>query len=689
MIRLVIAAWLVLGSAAVGQSDGDWWKVAPPRDGPMTAEDRRAHKMMVELIEKEQTPEFRKWFRVVVPEEPTGLPENYDILLYGRYGDVYLMRLEIRIRGKEATGELVTTDGFYRGPLPAEQIDDPARQLSYGFQSRTELKVKRGMLGGGGALGDGFGRNFRGQHVELISRDPARPFHLQTEAWQRCNDSISDSSDGVEEFAHTRFSEEVEELAREKLTLLEPTAKLHRELVDRLRRIEVPKAVITESETEPPDFSPDRLPLEHYDRHDRPSIEARLYSRLAVYWHVEEALPELLRLKLSGAVTRLRIVTADDPTELLQTAILTKDEEKEEGQEEDKLSEWATEYAGQLPLPKGAEVLLYALPRADTGCSTEILYSLMQCQLDSEHLAAIDAFYSQAIALRSKVAAAECLLHRTHRDEYYLFLLQWALKAERTDDKPYYSITNPYYAARVVLSYSIKHGRRRNESAKMVRTLLGRIPIDAPSIGSNTSTLVAALGDLGGTNDLELLLKYYEQRRDPIESGWNSIASEAIIAIAKIDAELGLEKVHAEIRRYLEEEGERLSFHDCVRPYLGLIFWQDDRSALKLLEPALAKCRRQQCGWGTWTGDAEALVPYLKAETVEQRLKHALPLPQLLNTFCQRPRDMDQWTKDVGLRLIRQGADPKQCQPLLEPEKHRPPGPSSREEESWVAEYAQ
>ncbi|NQT36275.1 MAG: hypothetical protein HQ581_02235, partial [Planctomycetes bacterium] len=620
----------------------------------------------------------------------------------------YLMRLEIRIRGKEATGEMVTTDGFYRGPLPAGQIDDLAWQLSYGFQSKQESKAEDGMLRGGGPLGGGYGRDFRTQVVELISRDPAKPCHLRTEAWIRSHCALDDTWDIVEQFAHTRFSEEIEELAREKLTLPEPTAEMHRELVGRLRRIEVRNMVVNENESEPPEFSVNLLSLETYGRHDLPSIEARLYSRLAVYWRVKEALPELERLELSG-VTRLRIVTAHDPAELLKAMIVARSEKEEENalfgprtrRKEIDRFDWATEYACQLPPPKGADILLYALSRVGPGDQHSILYPLARCQLNAKQLATLDEYYKQAKSRATRIVAADCLLNQTHRDEYYRFLLELSLKWDE-DDESYDPLGLPtHYVARDVLSYSLKHGKKRHETAEMVRTMLGRIRMDAPSTRNSVCTLIVALGDLGGTNDVELLLKYYEQSPDPIESEWNSITSDAIIAIAKIDAKLGLEKAHVEIQRYLDQETELVSFGDCVHPYLGLIFWQDDRSALKLLEPALAQRRREEQelrakrGNTPWDwnpellGDAEALVPYLKAKTVQQRLKHALPFPNREYIYFQGCRDMDQWSKDVGLRLIRQGADPKQCEPLLELEKHRPPMPSSREAESWVAEYAQ
>ena len=72
----------------------------------------------------------------------------------------------------------------------------------------------------------------------------------------------------------------------------------------------------------------------------------------------------------------------------------------------------------------------------------------------------------------------------------------------------------------------------------------------------------------------------------------------------------------------------------------------------------------------------------MKAETIEGRLKYA-------PAYARRPfRNpfRDDWPKEVGMRLIREGADPKRCKTLLKP----PPGPPmSCELMSWPCEKPQ
>jgi hypothetical protein len=54
------------------------WKISPPRHGEVPEEDRLARERLIKLIEEKQTDDFRRRFRVVVPDKPTGLPDDYE-----------------------------------------------------------------------------------------------------------------------------------------------------------------------------------------------------------------------------------------------------------------------------------------------------------------------------------------------------------------------------------------------------------------------------------------------------------------------------------------------------------------------------------------------------------------------------------------------------------------------------------
>ena len=203
----------------------------------MSPKDRKARESFVKLIEERQEDEARKSLVFVVPKEPTGLPDNYDVLIYGDYVGMALLRLEVRVRGNRATGEMVTDDGVCRGDLPAQQIDHLIRELAFAYRSKRSRRADapysftmRGMV-----------PHLREQRIEVISRDEKRPFFFRSQPWQFINDTILGGTE-VSEFGFTVVGQSIETLAREKLTLVKPNGDLVRELVVRLKRIGTPKA---------------------------------------------------------------------------------------------------------------------------------------------------------------------------------------------------------------------------------------------------------------------------------------------------------------------------------------------------------------------------------------------------------------------------------------------------------------
>jgi hypothetical protein len=698
---LVLLSLIVLGGASQGQSFfgdilwdlgravGDAWIVMPSREGRVTAKDRRAHEALKGLVEKNQSPLFRERYSVVLSDKPTGLPDDYDVLMYGKWTDVLRMRMEIRVRGERAMAEMVTADGFYRGSLSAEPIDHLARQLACAFQAKHKRKPAAGTSGWGGMITEGFTsiHYVRFQRIELISRDPSRPFHLRTEPWQLTAWRVAINSNGVHGLAHTQFGEQVESLVREAITLLEPTDALEQEVLARLRRIEEPRRPAADNdngdrtsstlETPERNVPQEQLPLDHYDRDDLVSVETRLYARLAVYWRLEDALPELRRLGLEGAAIRLAIVTADDPADLLKAELLAKDDEREE--EDDDLFEWSLDFTTRLPEAKKAAILVDVVPRLPCGDrQSEIRRVLPDAQLCAEQLAVVKEFYRNTPDACSQVAAAHCLLNNTNSDEYYRFLSQLALKQPDSAES-----TQPVFsqaecdALHALVDYSATRKKKRNETADIVRSLFGRMP----------NSLVEALGKLGRTEDADLLLTYCEHQ-DAM------LVKTAIMALANVKPDLAVEKARGQIRKYVDGEG---GFYLLVHPYLELIFWRNDRSAVDLLERALANYRKERqeaiskSGRGLsstmvsglivpWEADLLTLIKYLKSETVEEQVKHALQYPREHSSWNP---NHDRWFQDVGTRLIRAGADPKQCEPLL---NQAPPPPFSREWVSWTSE---
>lgn len=661
MTGLVVAAILVAtgqtsqGLDGVGpflspNLDGDWqWISAPLRDGPMTVEDARAREALSELIEENQYPAFRETYSVSLPEKPTGLPDEYDILMYGKYITLLRMRMEIHVRSGRVTAELVTADGFYRGPLPKKAIDHLTRQLVYAFiaehKARPESEPRWR-----GANSSSF---FRSQRIELEAYNVFEGFHLRTEAWRLDAHRIG-VENGIPAFMHTRFAMEVEKLARERLKLLKPNDELRRELVTRLQRIQ-PNSPNSDSNREECRLLSDVV------RDDLASVEAMLYARLAVYWQLEEALPELQRLGLKAAALRLAIVTADDPTELLKEAISITFDDVRSWQEVDNeqytddiwLFDWSMDYLSRLPEAKQVEILLDAMPRVMDGYSArDVLRRLEDSQLGPTQLAKVDSFYSETTDPRARIGAARCLLNHTNQDEYYQFLLGQARKWPESAELTGYPETPEYDALRALMTYFVKQGKNHHEVVEMVRSLIEQVPDDT----LHRLSFVALRDELERKEDVELLAKYCAHE-DPF------LARTAIMALARIKPDLALEKARQEIDDYTE--GKR-QFYDGV--YLELLFWQNDRSAVKSLEAALAKCRqeteRDGWKWESVSDDLQLLViGYLKADTIEERTKYAVEYAQLVLPDSQS----HEWFKEIGTQLVRDGADPEECRPLLAP----------------------
>jgi hypothetical protein len=102
-----------------------------------------------------------------------------------------------------------------------------------------------------------------------------------------------------------------------------------------------------------------------------------------------------------------------------------------------------------------------------------------------------------------------------------------------------------------------------------------------------------------------------------------------------------------------------------------LIFWQDDKSAAELLQQAYDKPRRGSRYVEAGVLDTPQLLTYLRAVDLETRTRAALDFAKSRRMDAARLRD-------VGRRLVAEGAAPETCDPFLHPAAHRPPEPQGR-----------
>jgi hypothetical protein len=293
------------------------WVERPKLIGKPTAQDEAARKALLEVVEQKQDPEFRRDYRIIVPEHGTGLPRDYDVLIYGKYIDLWPSRLEVRVRDGKAQGELLTDEEFRRGEVAIDVVDNLVRQLAYGYVAADERRKPREF--DSPPMWSTYVSHAPCYCIEVISRTDKLPWHLKTDDWPLVADGVRSNTAGVQGTAHTRFGIELIELLHERLPVLQSDAALKKELVQRLAAISPPAGGGREDDSI--DADPATLPLDYYLRYDLPAVEALVYSQLAVRWRIAQAAPEFQRLFLHEAQAELAIATADDPTELLRTAL--------------------------------------------------------------------------------------------------------------------------------------------------------------------------------------------------------------------------------------------------------------------------------------------------------------------------------------------------------------------------------
>lgn len=654
IVLSVLALFALSGHLCRAQSDDtpSPWVVAPRREGPLTAKDRRARDAFLKLIDGSQDEEYRKEFEIVVPDRPTGLGDDYDVLLYGRYLNWYGTRIEIVVRGDKVTGEMVSKEGIFRGELTAREFDVLVRQLAYAYQSE-ERERTRPDDESIWIFSHSFATHTPEQGIVVVSRSSSDPFHLRTDPKQLIASRISTSYRGVRGFAETGLARAFEKLARDQFRALDRDHQASEVLV-RLKKID-PVPVRAK-------YGDELLTLDDYSRDDLAAVEAMLYSHLAVELRLKDALPELRRLKLTEPLELLTIATADDPTPLLEDAIINKQRH----------FRWALEFAVNPPKPVQIQMLVRVMPQLKSAFYVEeILQRLEKLELTSEQQSAIIGLFADSKDLHTRVVTADFLLKKYGDDRYYDFLHKLAADSRPQEE---YELGDPVrHALSSVLAYSVESGRRRGDSAALARTWLAQIPATWQADGPPLRSLLECLGRLGTREDLPLLEKFCEHED-------SSLIVEAVEAVAGIDIHAGLRHVRTRIERFVADQGGSTSFRWDVWPYFGFILMRSDTAAIAPLEKALAKLESGNASRPTpitdpnklnlgmyqgappgsdWMGETRLLLAYLRADTIENRVAAAL-------AFARDRKIEPTVLREVARQLSANGADPEKCRPLLD-----------------------
>jgi hypothetical protein len=675
-LGLCCIAISLCAASAFGQpaDDASEWFVTPLPSGSPTPEDSAARQEVLRQIDKRQAADFRKQVMLKTLAVATGLPADYDIVVYGEYAS-RADRLEIQVRGNRARGEYfgTHTERRWAGEAPADALGPLTRQFIYGALTnhmpvaaapkaqapaddadsdpQTIELIEHETLGRIATRHNSYHASHAYQYrIEIDSRDPQRPLRIRTEARQTSSHQIELHSSGMRGYAHATYCNELLRWAMKHWphAPLKDTAPQ-----DVVRRLEAFAQTISKANPKLLERiqADDRDPLENIPSTDfdeqgvmKAIVEARILGEWAVAARAREAVGLLERLGRSTQARQVRIVTAEDGGLLWRQALVGP--------------EWS-DYCLTLETlrdkfnPLAIEVLLDSLPRLpDDFRAKEVLESLEGAMLSEEQLARVRLIHRETMSARTRVAAARLLLCKTDDDAMYRELCQKAIEPVKLDGSDVYSpVSDALYA---VLAHTSKTPRRRAETAELIRTLLDRIPSDAHETYSRCDVLAVFLGKFGERRDLDRLESFVRQRSP-------YLADSAIAGIAYLDGRRASELARQQIVRFLEKSQENASYRWSVLPYLELFFWQRDQAAVPLLEKALAAHRSDPVYADDERPAERALLAYLRADRIDDRAAAAVRFHK------QSWKSNPEWFDAVARDLIAAGADPAVCQPLLLP----------------------
>jgi hypothetical protein len=617
--------WAVLGLSCRAIADEEAWLVAPQTAPELAEGDGLAREQLAALVERKQSPEFRKAYRVEFPRRSSGVGDKYRLLIYGKY--IFApsaATLEIHVAGGKATAELIDHQGIATGELDWQQVDGLTRQLAYAFQAKEEPREDdfglRAMRGAGSA-----------SHVsafvaEIIQTAEERPLHLRTASWQLLARDVDNITNGVQGFVHAQFCETLLKSARERLQRLE-AKDVGPQVVAKLRKVSADARAGKYRDTE-------QFPVTRYERADLAAVEALLLSHLAIEGRIAEALPELVRLGDRESVAKLQIVTAEEPLPRLRAAL-----------NDESLSFWAQKYALRMKRPEFCELLVERLESLPPEHARYLAPELAGQPLTVDHLARIVALYQAAPEGAFQAELAGLLLRQTGEDRYFDALLKIAVQPPPAADDDYRHPRS--IAASAIFDFSTRTGRCRKEAHDL---LLSRLS-DSPSADYN-SALVRRLGKLGSREDIPRLETLAE-----VSSGYQALA--AIEALTDLDPPTAVRKARQRIAAFADRGGAINEYSWNVSAYFTLLFWQNDRAAIEPLRRA--RSTRSADELEQWNGqyDPAALIEYLEATDAHQRARLALKVVKLYHVRAA-------WQRDVGRRLVEAGANREDCQALLD-----------------------
>ena len=631
--------------AADDDSSAAGWILTPPVLGRVDERDGAARVAMLDLIDSRQTKEFREAYQVDVPLRPTGLPGDYDVMLFAGGAAGRAHQIEVRVRNGRATVELALPPVVLkRGEVSHETIDSLVRQFIYGVMASYRQRPQdddddsiRGGIVGRGASHTSHVR------IEIQSRTAGRPFALKSDVLPPLYTNVERDHRGVAAFAHTELHNRLADIAFKQLPDVPFNDATGREMVERLRQIPTPKKP---SGGEEPGSKEGKAGGRSYPTWEeqvrRELIEPLVLARLAVACQAKEAMPHLRRLGLRAEERLLAVYTADDQRQAIREAFELNDWP---------LSHDVVNFVGKAPTPARVDALLDHVAIAEESFGAIVCKILDHMPLDPKQIERLRSLRESTSRPWTKVAITRTLLWQLDDDASFCELIALASKPMPKESKSLYSHEQQAFEA--VVMYANETGKRRSETADMMRTLLDRVVPESATNYERLDYLLRYLGKIGDKSDIARLKRFALPDR-----GHESML--AIESIVVLDAEQGLSLAREKMRGFLAGR-EQAEFHVCVYYYLDLLLNHRDEAAAPLLDAAIAKevARNPAFVTNRQYELANIVLQYLRASTAQQRATLAVTY------YREQYHSATASTRRLAERLIAEGADPAQLAPLI------------------------
>jgi hypothetical protein len=528
----------------------------PPSDRTIAEADRAARAAALELAEENQTHNFRKKCILEIAETASGLPAEYDLLMY--YGHFQLGFIRIQCRENDATGVLLTSTTIRRGTLPRLRLDHFVR--SFLFLRRAQQRYRAGFQPPSSWMA-GVGCPATYLTIEIRSSvEDALILKTPTAEWLPQPVLAIREREGVQPFALAWFGDTVLTMCRGHLQDDTDQAKTTGQLVHRLEGMRRGKRELID-----------------YLRTDRQAIEAEICAELLLARKEPDALSQFRRLGLTEYARKLEIALATEPADLLRRILADP---------EDDLWYWAFhQLPARLDLDQQHSVLVDSLTLDQRPVhARQIIERLEEFPADESTLRTVREIYEEQPSISELgVVAATYLLTKTDEDQYFDYLRQVAL-TPRDDPKRYSD--PPSEAIKALGRLPVTDQQRQQQMAEITRTLLRRLPRDLHPRWGNLLCLVDCLGRVGGQQDVELLREYCED---------SSVRVKATFALARIDSRVALELARRHVTTLVTLLGEPPSRHNTagqhmneVLDYVGLFLAYGDREVISTYEQYLA-----------------------------------------------------------------------------------------------------